>query len=458
MRFTWMLQSLGARTPSLLSNFAPPRLPITNLPMHTVARPVVTTLYTPATTSILLAMENCSIHARETVSTPLNFTPGFSLSGAFNSRQFKRLLWHLVFIFHFLPTNKFFFKSLIFFSSLGLEIWTELKILYNWLGKLEDKELHAGKNLEDFGSNFSLFFVFIFSFSETFTELIWHRSAAKPYWNHDRQPSLAMNSSLSRNPCLRHHSSRLSINATFPSSRVIHQFSNLIERESEIRVRHINLTVTWEWRRLPLENRSRGPGIYTIYICVCVLTPGKIHPDINSFLTTFRIFFLKNPSKDTFVRFWIFRKNWHFRCDLRMNPGKMVPKNGPREKWSPENYSPENWSPQNAKTKNRRVSVEHRGVCVCVWNVGMWSIYVNPKLDNKHKTRNQTQNSETKNRGVSVEHRGMCVECSDVINLWNPKTRQQTFLDSFSVLQFGAFVGSWGKRQTCFCVCSAISR
>ena len=35
-------------------------------------------------------------------------------------------------------------------------------------------------------------------------------------------------------------------------------------------------------------------------------------------------------------------------------------------------------------------------------------------------------NSETKNRGVSVEHRGVCVECWDVINLCKPKTRQQT--------------------------------
>ena len=424
MRFTWMLQSLGARTPSLLSNFAPPRLPITNLPMHTVARPVVTTLYTPATTSILLAMENCSIHARETVFTPLNFTPGFSLSGAFNSRQFKRLLWHLVFIFYFLPTNKIFFKSLIFFSSLGLEIWTELKILYNWLGKLEDKELHAGKNLEDFGSNFSLFFVFIFSFSETFTELIWHRSAAKPYWNHDRQRSLATNSSLSRNPCLRHHSSRLSINATFPSSRVIHQFSNLIERESEIRVRHINLTVTWEWRRLPLENCSRGPGIYTIYICVCVLTPGKIHPEINSFLTTFRIFFWKIHRRillwdsEFFEKIDIFAVTWGWipeKWSQKMVPGK----NGPR-KIIPRKIGPRKTQKQKIVGWASSIVV---CVCVCVWNVGMWSIYVNPKLDNKHKTRTQTQNSETKNRGVSVEHRGMCVECSDVINLWNPKTR-----------------------------------
>ena len=116
----------------------------------------------------------------------------------------------------------------------------------------------------------------------------------------------------------------------------------------------------------------------------------------------------------------------------------------------PEKWSPENWSPGNSETKNHGVDVEHHG-CVCVWNVGMWSIYEIPK------TRQQTQNSETKNRGVSVEHRGVCVECSDVINVWKPKTRQQIFLDSFSVLQFSAYVGSWRKRQTFFCVCSRIN-
>ena len=95
-------------------------------------------------------------------------------------------------------------------------------------------------------------------------------------------------------------------------------------------------------------------------------------------------------------------------------PRKMVPENCPREKWSPENWSPEKWSPEN-------------------WSPG---------------------NSETKNRGVGVEHRGVCVKCLDAINLWKPKTRQQIFLDSFSVLQFGTYLGSCRKRQTFFWVCS----
>ena len=63
-------------------------------------------------------------------------------------------------------------------------------------------------------------------------------------------------------------------------------------------------------------------------------------------------------------------------------PGKMVPEKSSPEKSSPEKWSPEKWSPEKESPQN--------------WSPG---------------------NSETKNRGVSVEHRGMCVECSDVINL-----------------------------------------
>ena len=46
----------------------------------------------------------------------------------------------------------------------------------------------------------------------------------------------------------------------------------------------------------------------------------------------------------------------------------------------------------------------------------------------------------------------MCMECSDVINLWKPKTRQQTFLGSFSVLQFRAcWIVKW-TSNIFFCV------
>ena len=58
-------------------------------------------------------------------------------------------------------------------------------------------------------------------------------------------------------------------------------------------------------------------------------------------------------------------------------------------------------SPENSETKNRGVSVEHRGVCEILG------------CDQSMKT----QNLKTKNRGSSIGHRGVCVECSDVINL-----------------------------------------
>ena len=106
----------------------------------------------------------------------------------------------------------------------------------------------------------------------------------------------------------------------------------------------------------------------------------------------------------------------------KMVPGKMVPeKNGPR-KISPRKIGPWKNGPRKigklvlVKLKNekswgwRRVSW-----CVCVWNVGMWLIYKNPKLDNKPKTPKQTQNTETKNRRVSVKHRGVCV----CVCVWN---------------------------------------
>ena len=177
----------------------------------------------------------------------------------------------------------------------------------------------------------------------------------------------------------------------------------------------------------------------------------------------------------------------------KMVPGKRVPrKNGRREKWSPRKTVPgelrneKSWGGRRAswcvcgmlgcdqsmktqnsttnpqlgnepKTRKQNIVGWASSIVVSVSNVWMWLIYENPKLDNKPTTRQQTQNTETKNRGVSVEHRGVCVECSDVINLWKPKTRQQIFLNSFSVLHFGAYVGSWRKRQTSFSVCSGIN-
>ena len=59
--------------------------------------------------------------------------------------------------------------------------------------------------------------------------------------------------------------------------------------------------------------------------------------------------------------------------------------------------------------KNHAISIEH--CAVCVWNVGIWSIYENPKLDNKSS--------------------------------WTP-------LVFYSLVH----VGLWGERQISFCVCS----
>ena len=159
-----------------------------------------------------------------------------------------------------------------------------------------------------------------------------------------------------------------------------------------------------------------------------------------------------------------------------MNPGKMVPGKlvpwklrnekswgGRRASWCVCRMLRCDQSIKNPKLDNKPITRTQKivgwasSIVVYVWNERMWSIYENSKLDNKHTTQKKTQNSETKNRRVSVEHRGMCVERSDVINLWNPKTRQQIFLDSFSVLQFGAYIGSWRKRRTSFCVCSGIN-
>ena len=96
-------------------------------------------------------------------------------------------------------------------------------------------------------------------------------------------------------------------------------------------------------------------------------------------------------------------------------------KNGPR-KIGPRKNDPRKIGPR--ETQKRKIEGWASSIVVCV--CGMWSIYENPKLENKPKTRKKTRNTETKNRGVNVKHRGMCVECSDVINLWKPRTRQQT--------------------------------
>ena len=93
----------------------------------------------------------------------------------------------------------------------------------------------------------------------------------------------------------------------------------------------------------------------------------------------------------------------------KMVLGKMVPeKNGLREKWSPDKWPPGKMVP--GKLIPGKLKTEKS------WGK-IYEIYENPKFDNKPETRKQTRNTETKNRRVSVEHHGVCVECSDVINL-----------------------------------------
>ena len=93
-------------------------------------------------------------------------------------------------------------------------------------------------------------------------------------------------------------------------------------------------------------------------------------------------------------------KNWKAFSD----PLAEFRTNGPWEKWSPGEMVPEKWSSGKmvpGKMAQRKMVLGKNGprkigpenwkivgwaasivVCVCVWNVGMWSIYENLKLDN----------------------------------------------------------------------------
>ena len=72
----------------------------------------------------------------------------------------------------------------------------------------------------------------------------------------------------------------------------------------------------------------------------------------------------------------------------KMVPGKLAPGKMVLGKFVPGKLVP-------GKLRNEK-SWGGRRASWCVWNVGIWSIYENPKLDNKPKTRKQTQNMETK--------------------------------------------------------------
>ena len=77
------------------------------------------------------------------------------------------------------------------------------------------------------------------------------------------------------------------------------------------------------------------------------------------------------------------------------------------------------------------------------------------------KTQNSTINPELGNKmswGERWASWCVCVQYWNVIDLWKPKTGQQTFLDSFSVLQFGACrIVRW-TSNIFLCVYSGINR
>ena len=137
-----------------------------------------------------------------------------------------------------------------------------------------------------------------------------------------------------------------------------------------------------------------------------------------------------------------------------MVPDKNGPrKNGPRERWSPEKWPPGKTVPGKLRIVK---SWGGRRASWCVWVecsdvINIWK----PKT-RQQKTGKQSLNRKQKIVGWALSD-VVCVECSDVINLWKLKTRQPIFLHSFSVLQFGTYVGSWRKRRTFFCVCSGIN-
>ena len=98
------------------------------------------------------------------------------------------------------------------------------------------------------------------------------------------------------------------------------------------------------------------------------------------------------------------------------------------------------------KTREQKIVGGASSIMMYVWNFGMWSIYENPKLDNNPNTWKQTQKSEIKNRAVSVEHRGVCVcgmlQCDQSMKTQdlttNPKLENEK---------------SWGERRVSWCVC-----
>ena len=70
------------------------------------------------------------------------------------------------------------------------------------------------------------------------------------------------------------------------------------------------------------------------------------------------------------------------------------------------------------ETRNQKIVGWASSIVVCVWNIRMWSIYENPKLDNKHKTRKQSQSRKQKIVGWALSV-VVCVCVCVCVCVWN---------------------------------------
>ena len=101
----------------------------------------------------------------------------------------------------------------------------------------------------------------------------------------------------------------------------------------------------------------------------------------------------------------------------KMIPGKLVPgklrneksRGGRRASWCVCVECDQSMKTQNSRTnpklgkkpetRKQKIVGWTSSIVVCVWNVRMWSIYENPELDNKHKTRKKAKTGNQKSWG-----------------------------------------------------------
>ena len=124
---------------------------------------------------------------------------------------------------------------------------------------------------------------------------------------------------------------------------------------------------------------------------------------------------------------------------LLSNPGKKIPGKMVFKKFY--------WTHKNVTaifaSKHRRISLSENGFIV------EFRVFI----DYVTLTSKYSNFTRSKFYGIYA-----LVVWGSVINLWKPKTRQQTLMDSFSVLQFGACrIVRW-TSNIYLCVCSGINR